>query len=70
MFEFLLFIGGAVLAVNDASFTAALAKAHVHYMAKSQWTPLLIIEVFQPHPLLTGAYNQAHSHEISTDNGL
>ena len=25
------------------------------------------IQLFQPHPLLTGVYNQAHSHEISMD---
>lgn len=34
----------------------------------SQWTTLLIIvQVFQPQPMLSGAYNPAHSHEIFID---
>ena len=39
---------------------------HIYYMAESMSTPRLIT-VFQPHPLLTGVYNQEHSPAVAVE---
>ena len=56
---------GATGRIRGLKERSELYKSETHYTYPHDMAER--IQLFQPHPLLTGVYNEAHSHAISMD---